>query len=375
MAKRSVFLHLLSAVAAVAAAALVASLPSLAQARQLAQDSTGIGSSAGRSVPSSLVVIESVLPEPDNRHVQSVVVRNIARNNTPADVSGWTLVAASDPGKEYTFPSETILEPGEAIQLQQQKGSNEDEDGGSETCETCFEFDMGSSDAVIMQDEGENVVSVASWSDARTQSKIIRLSEGEYMNMPGDSDTLTSFLKRAGHFDLFLELLDHFHYDRALDGKKDRPSCVAQARGPCYLWYCPPAPPCRPTDEPLPLSRDDGPFTVFALTDQSITALLDEWSGSDGEKNKLTLSKALKDERLEQRLEDVLKYHIIKKESVTTPKMTPDDAAATFDADETAAAGREKSPVSFVHANTLRENNRTTGSNIVFFQNEVVRCL
>ena len=172
---------------------------------------------------------------------------------------------------------------------------------------------------------------------------------------------------------MFLELLDHFHYDRALDGKKDRPSCESVPRGPCYLWYCPPAPPCKPSDEPLPLSREDGPFTVFALTDQSITALLEEWSSGSSNK-KISLERALKDKELSKRLEDILKYHIVKKESVTTPKMVVDHDAATFDAVDSSSTDSSSSPGKiFMRANTLRENNRTTGSDLVFFENELVR--
>ena len=174
MAKRNVFSFLFAA----ACLMLVASMPSFARARQLAQNSIADSSSASAST-SSFIVIESVLPVPGETQIQSVLLRNIAANGTSADVSGWKLLAASDPGKEYTFPSGTVLERGEAIQLKKTE-----DDGGA--CDTCFEFDMGRSDAVILQDQQESVVSVASWSDARTRSKIVRLSEGEYMKMPGD---------------------------------------------------------------------------------------------------------------------------------------------------------------------------------------------
>jgi len=175
---------------------------------------------------------------------------------------------------------------------------------------------------------------------------------------PKPDDTLSEFLERTGKFDMFLRAVRHFKYDRALDGKENKPSCVPQAPRVCFLWYCPPAPPCIPSVDEEALSKEDGPFTVLAPTDDAMTAMIDKW-GKD-----LTLEKVLKDESLSGKLKDVIQYHIVRG-AVKTPNMV--DNAEAWNTAESPDSLPEKRFASF---KTLRAGNTTSGSEIVVFKDE-----
>ena len=144
------------------------------------------------------------------------------------------------------------------------------------------------------------------------------------MEPPTTDDTLTSYLSRAGDFELFLRALRHFGLDRPLDGKDKKKICVPSGPAPpCYFYYCPPAP-CEwvPERKNVSLVAEDGPFTVLAFNDEAMRALLSSWIPD------LSLERVFKSAHLSARLEDALLYHIVKGASVTTADMAAADAAA-----------------------------------------------
>lgn len=180
-----------------------------------------------------------------------------------------------------------------------------------------------------------------------------------FSEAPEAGDTLSSFLERAGGFDMFLASLKHLGYDRPLDGRDALPSpprCVRAPRGPCFLWMCPPAPPCVPVaaeEKPLALAKEDGPFTVLAFNDTAFARLLGDWAKERGRDEPLALADVLRDDALESRLDDLIRYHIVKRGG---------DGAETYETRVTGGAP------AYETAQTARESNGTTGSDLVIFR-------
>ncbi|QDZ18320.1 hypothetical protein HOP50_01g08260 [Chloropicon primus] len=176
---------------------------------------------------------------------------------------------------------------------------------------------------------------------------------------PGASDVLTSYLEGSGRFSLFVRSLRHFGYARALDGKEPKRKCSAFGPQPaCYLFYCPPAP-CASWAVADEVSKGDGPFTVLALTDDAMEAMLKARFGPSAE-----LGEVLRSEALSERLRDVIGYHVIKGKGLRTA-----DMGASAEAAEVATPSPSSTPPRhrFATGATLRGDNRTTGGEAVFF--------
>merc|ERR1719375_266054 len=120
------FVHLL--VVALCCGCLL--LSSRCDARTLAQAQSNDKNESSESKPTNFIVIESVLPEPDETHFETVLIRNTGPD--PVDVSGWKLInAVSKPELEYVFPSETLLVRGASMELTS-ASSPSDDDGSCE---------------------------------------------------------------------------------------------------------------------------------------------------------------------------------------------------------------------------------------------------